>query len=231
MIVHDDRVIVAHLIDASGQPSGIDRPFTARFLSLLLQPFAILFVLRANPLRALRRELLVPRLRLQCLREQLQRELGISADGYILGKIANRNASVVRIARDLNHRAVLGRLALNRIPRHIALDHNDDVCIFDISCRAHAKMKIMRIRKTDERTGRRHHRRHQRFGEGHHRAYGCRIRAQSAGDNQRIHRAAQYFRGALDGFVARPQGFRLVLAKWMNRDRIHFLRQDFARQG
>src|SRR5687768_10857783 len=55
VIVDDDRVLVPHLIDAIGQPPGIDRPFTARLLGFLFQAFAILFVLRTKPLGALRR--------------------------------------------------------------------------------------------------------------------------------------------------------------------------------
>src|SRR5918992_1325451 len=35
MIVNDKRIVVSHLLDAVGQPRGIDRPFTARLFSLL----------------------------------------------------------------------------------------------------------------------------------------------------------------------------------------------------
>src|SRR6266540_4083676 len=54
MIVDDESIFVPHLVNAIGQPCGIDRSLTARFFRLLLQPLTIAFVLGADFLGARR---------------------------------------------------------------------------------------------------------------------------------------------------------------------------------
>src|SRR5687768_13354971 len=61
VIVDDDRVLVPHLIDALGQPPGIDRPFPAGFLGFLFPALPIRFGVRGNPLAALRGKLNIAR--------------------------------------------------------------------------------------------------------------------------------------------------------------------------
>src|SRR6185295_12424807 len=41
MVVDDERICVSHLVNAIGQPCGIDRPLMARFFGLLFQTVAI----------------------------------------------------------------------------------------------------------------------------------------------------------------------------------------------
>ena len=88
----------------------------------------------------------------------------------------------------------------------------------------------MGVGHADERARRRHHRRHQRFGELDHRAHRRRIGAQATGDDQGIDRAAQELGRAFDRRRARLQRFGLGFAIGMNRDRVHLLRQHLARQ-
>src|ERR1700741_2290775 len=53
VIVDDEGIRVSHLVDAIGQPRGIDRPLTTRFFSLLFQTFTVALMLGADFLGAL----------------------------------------------------------------------------------------------------------------------------------------------------------------------------------